>query len=344
MSYQREFSKRINVGIIGAGSHCYRNIIPVMNFLPVRVKAVCDLNEELAKATARQYGCAYYRSTADMYANEKIDAVFICVGPKFHPRLTMEALDAGKHVWVEKPIATRASEVAEMIAHRGDRIVVAGLKKAFTPAAQKAIEIANSEKYGNIRSILAVYPMTIPEDGPEILKANGTPNWLLNGVHPLAFIMAVGGKVSAVTTLRNAAGNGAFVLWFKSGAVGNLHMSSGPQPSLERYGVYGDSWQLEIENTKITLQRGIPFDYANTVSYAPAGEDSGSIVWDTSNCLATLENKALFTQGFYSETMYFCNCVLENRKPEQGTLEFALEIMKVYEAGLLSQGRTIAIE
>ncbi len=344
MSYQREFEKRVNVGIIGVGSHCYRNILPVMNFLPVRIKAVCDINEDLAKLTALQYGCSYYRNSKDMYEKEDIQAVFICVGPQFHPKLVIEALDAGLHVWVEKPIATRAYEVEEMLSHRRDRIVVVGLKKSFMPATQKAIEVVNSPKYGNLRSILGVYHMTIPENGQQELDNKGTPNWLRNGVHPLAFLMAVGGRVSSVTAHTNSFGNGAFIMQFANGAIGNLHMSSGPQPNMENYGVYGDKWQMEINDTKVTLHRGIPFNYSKTTSYIPEGDDSGAVVWNTSNCLATLENKALFTQGFYNETMYFCECVLQGKKPDKGTLEFALDMMKVYEAGLASKGKTIYID
>jgi predicted dehydrogenase len=344
MSYQREFSPRINVGIIGAGSHCYRNILPVMNYLPVRIRAICDPNVDLGKATAAQYGCAYYPNTREMYEQAEIEAVFICVGPKLHPQLAIEALDAGKHVWVEKPISTSAAEVAAIIAHRKQQIVVVGLKKAFMPATRKAIEIVNSPKYGNLQSILAVYHMTMPANGVVILKNRETPNWLRNGVHPLGFMMAVGGKVAEVTTICNQAGHGTVILQFANGAIGNLHMSSGPQPDLESYGVYGDKWQLEIKDTRITLERGIPFVYKETTDYAPQGDDWGAVVWDTSNCVATLENKALFTQGFYDETMYFCNCVLNRRTPEKGTLEFAWEMMKVYEAGMLSGGKTIRIQ
>ncbi len=344
MSYQREFARRINVGIIGAGSHGYRNILPVMNYLPVRITAICDPHAELGALTAQQYGCQYYANTRAMYEHADIEAVFICVSPKLHPQLVIEALDTGKHVWVEKPIATRAAEVAEMIAHRKNQVVVVGLKKAFMPATAKTIEIVNSPQYGNLRSLLAVYHMTMPANGQEILDTKDTPNWLRNGVHPLAFLMAVGGKVATVTTIANATGHGLVALQFANGVIGNLHMASGPQPNLESYGAYGDNWQLEIADTRITLQRGIPFDYRRTTNYAPAGDEGGAIVWEASNCLATLENKALFTQGFYQETKYFCDCVLKGETPVQGTLEFAQEMMQVYEAGLLSGGKPIAIQ
>ena len=86
MSYQREFESRLNVGVVGVGSHCYRNILPAMHYLPVRLKAFCDLRLDLAKATAEEYGVgACYASTADMYAGEDLDCVFICVSPEAHP-------------------------------------------------------------------------------------------------------------------------------------------------------------------------------------------------------------------------------------------------------------------
>jgi predicted dehydrogenase len=196
LSYQREFAKKINVGIIGIGSHGYRNILPLMNYLPVEVKAVCSRTADVGRITAAQYGCVHYQTPRDMYDQEDIDAVFINVSPKLHPSLAIEALDRGKHVWVEKPVATRARDVEEMIAHRKDRVIIVGFKKIFMPAAQKAIEIAYSPKYGNPRSLLAVYPMTIPGNGREILETGDAPNWLINGVHPLSFLMAVGGRVN----------------------------------------------------------------------------------------------------------------------------------------------------
>ena len=67
MSYQREFKHKINVGIVGVGSHAYRNILPTMNFLPVSLKAICDLNMELACTTAEQYGVGKcYENATDM--------------------------------------------------------------------------------------------------------------------------------------------------------------------------------------------------------------------------------------------------------------------------------------
>ncbi|HEV8246098.1 MAG TPA: Gfo/Idh/MocA family oxidoreductase, partial [Polyangiaceae bacterium] len=169
MSYQREYEKRLDIAVVGLGGHSYRNILPALNFLPVRLKAVCDVNAALARQTATQLGCNAYDDAAALYRAEKLDAVLIVVSPRLHPELVMQAFAAGLDVWVEKPIATRTSEVEAMIAARGKRICVVGLKKVFMPAAQKALEIIRSDKYGSLVSALGVYPVSIPADGAAVL-------------------------------------------------------------------------------------------------------------------------------------------------------------------------------
>lgn len=341
MSYQREFERKLNIGIVGVGRHCYRNIIPAIHYLPVTLKAVCDVNGDLARATAAQYGCRFYTRTEEMYEQEELDAVLLVVSEALHPKLAMEAFDAGVHVWMEKPAAIRAYEVERMIERRGDRVCVVGFKKAFMPATMKAIEIAHSPEYGELWSMLAIYPMSIPDNGPDILASRTSINWLKNGCHPLSQMLAVGGPVSSVVTHRNKRGGGMCLLEFAGGAIGNFHFASGPHPS-ESYRFFGKNWHLTIDNSlRVTLQRGIPFDYNRTHNYVPAGSDTGAVVWEPQNCLATLENKALFTQGFFGSLDHFCSSVLDGRPASRGSLEFALDVMKVYEAALLSDGNRV---
>jgi hypothetical protein len=113
---------------------------------------------------------------------------------------------------------------------------------------------------------------------------------------------------------------------------------------IERYSFYGNNCHMTIDNShRVTLQRGIPFNYSRTTSYVPEGFESGALVWEPQNHLATLETNSLFTQGFYAEMRYFCDCVLANRPAQQGSLEFAHHVMQVYEAGLLSHGKRMEI-
>ena len=192
MSYQREFERYLKVGVVGVGSHGYRNILPTMNFLPVRLQAFCDVNLDLAQATASQFGVERcYVDGAEMYEKENLDAVFIAAPPKLHPELACAALDAGVPVWMEKPPGVRASDVEEMIRHRGDRVAVVGFKKAFMPSTRKVVEILGMSEYGPLQGMAAEYPMTIPEDGERILREQEHTNWLQNGCHPLSQMLAV---------------------------------------------------------------------------------------------------------------------------------------------------------
>jgi predicted dehydrogenase len=100
---------------------------------------------------------------------------------------------------------------------------------------------------------------------------------------------------------------------------------------------------MSVYDQKVELRRGYPFEYGKTTTFAPEGDESGTLVWSAPNCVATLENKALFTQGFYGEMGHFCDCVLEARKPQTGSLEQALEIMDMYEAALLSEGKPVKL-
>ena len=172
--FQRDFEERLKVGVVGIGGHAYRSLLTTMHYLPVELVAIsAHSNEARAKLTAVEYGCRHYMSPEDMYDKEDLDAVFICVSPEQHPKLVCQAFDAGLHVWLEKPPAMRVEGVERMLATRKDRIAVVGFKKAFMPVVDKALEIVRSPDYGSLRSILGVYPMSIPADGEKVETRDG---------------------------------------------------------------------------------------------------------------------------------------------------------------------------
>jgi len=344
MSYQRDFDRSIRVAVIGAGSHTYRNLLPVLNYLPVALQAVCVRSDlPRAERTAAQYGCRAYLDMDEMFTREEIEAVIVCLPAERQAKIAHSVLARGKHVWLEKPPGQSSAEVEAMIEARGRSIAVVGFKKAFMPVTDKAIEIASTPEYGGLNSILAVYPTRIPSEYDAPDKRTGISDWLLNGVHPISFLLAVGRKPRSVRVVSGRNGHGACCIVFESGVIGNLHMASGPIP-MEAYYLYGESWHLDIyNNNRIALHRGVPMHYGKTTSFVPPGDDTGAVVWEASNCHASLENKALFTQGIYNELRYFCECILEDRPAKRGSLEFALDVMRVYEAGLRSNGEEILL-
>ena len=345
MTYQRDFNQRVPIAIVGAGGHCYRNILPTLNYLPIELVAICDPNMEKAAFTAKQYGARPYPDISSMLADAAVDAVLIAVSPQLHPMLTAQAFDAGLHVWMEKPPAMRTSQIDEMLAMRLDRVCVVGFKKAFMPAAQKARDYFAEPSIGPISSLSADYPVTIPKDGAEVLRVGRPTNWLANGCHPLSMMLSVCGKVSAVTAHTNRFGEGALVMEFANGAIGtlNLAVGAGSIAPIERYRFHGKGCTFTIENgwTVSIHHSNSEYKYGVTQSYLADG--SAATVWEPQNAFATLENMAAFTQGMFFELDHFCDCILQAKPATMGTLEFARDIMSVYEAALMSEGSRILI-
>ncbi len=347
MSYRREYDRQLRIAMVGVGSHAYRNLLPALTYLPVDLAALCDVNATLLAKTAAEYRpVATFTDTSRMYAEMELDAVLICVGPRGHPALAVEALQAGLHVWMEKPPALRAAEVETMLAARKDRICAVGFKKAYMPATRKAKEIMSLPAFGGLRSILAVYPMTIPTDGRAVLKQAEATNWLSNGCHPLSLMIELGGNVRTVTALLGPGQErvGVVSLRFANGVMGTLHLAGGAPPGapVERYCIYGGQQAITIEDgSSIAYHRGIPFNYAYQRDFFGPGTDTGTVVWKATQSLATLENKAIFIQGIFDELYDFCTAVLERRPLGTAHLEFARHVMQVYEAALLSGGKPI---
>lgn len=348
MTYQRDFTRRVRLGVVGVGSHSYRNLLPTLTYLPADLVAIADVNAELGDATARQYGLERsYRSAGEMYAAEDLDAVLLCVSPQLHPQLAREAFAAGVHVWMEKPVGTSVADVDSMIAARGDRIAVVGYKKVFMPAAVKARELLALEEFGPLRSVSGVYPMNIPHGDADFIARGEKNRWLIDGCHPTALLLSLAGPAAQVAVHRAGDDSGVLVIRHESGTVTSLHLAdSAPafQP-VEKYFLVGQGRSIEIRNSRaITYQRGIPFTYATGTTFAPEGLESGGITWEAQDGMNTLENKAVVTQGMYGELKYFLDCVLEERQPEVSGLEFARHVMQVFEAAVLSDDDLIDIE
>jgi predicted dehydrogenase len=225
------------------------------------------------------------------------------------------------------------------------------------PAVRKAKELMARPEFGTLRSILAVFPMTIPLDGAGVLERLETTLWLTNGCHPLSAMLELGGQVRAVTTVRGPAipapqgaraeAVGAVHLAYASGAIGTLFLAGGSPAghAVERYEMYGDQHVISVDDSaRVAFHRGIPFDYATTHDFTAPGLDTGSVTWQAEHRIATLENKALFIEGFFDELEDFCRAIIERRPLRIADLAFTRHLMKVYEAALLSDGAAVTVE
>lgn len=109
-------SANIRVGIIGCGG-IINNHLPVwLRLKNVKVTAVCDVNKRLAIKTASRFGIPrYYTELHEMLKKENLCILDNCTPVQFHTPLSIEGMESGCHVIVEKPMALSKKDADEMI-------------------------------------------------------------------------------------------------------------------------------------------------------------------------------------------------------------------------------------
>jgi predicted dehydrogenase len=345
VTYNHEYTRKLRVCFIGAGAHAFRNIYPTFAFAPVSLVAICDLDQERAAHCAGLFGAKrIYVDHREMLAAEKPELVFIVTSydaqhlPVF-PALAIDCMQAGAHVWIEKPPAASSREVREMIrvsAETGCHVAV-GFKKMFLPANLKAKALSTRPEFGRISCITARYPQSIPpyEERCDNHKMVG---FLDHFVHPHSVLLLLGGPLESLFVTRSFSGAATVSLQFKSGAIGNLVLSYGQSCSsfYERTEVIGDNENVVVDNNiRVRLYRsgkrkqsyGRSGDYFNIID-----DESGPLLWEPEFSLGELHNKGLFLLGYAAEVISYSTRLLEGEGSERGTLHDALEILLIYEA------------
>jgi predicted dehydrogenase len=129
----------VRFGFIGAGQIAHHSAGIVNKHPKGRVVAVQDTDAARAALLAEKHAVpSVCREAAEVFGNPEVDAVYIAVPNKFHAPLVLAALEAGKHVLIEKPLAMNATEGAAMIeaARKADRVLLVGMNQRYIPAAQ----------------------------------------------------------------------------------------------------------------------------------------------------------------------------------------------------------------
>jgi UDP-N-acetyl-2-amino-2-deoxyglucuronate dehydrogenase len=110
----------IHVGIIGTGAISSSHIAAYQRMFPrCKIIGLCDIYIEKARQKAAEYDLNDVLITDDagqLLESDKLDLVSVCTPPYTHAELTVQALQSGKHVLVEKPMASSLAECDQMIA------------------------------------------------------------------------------------------------------------------------------------------------------------------------------------------------------------------------------------
>lgn len=146
----------INVGLIGAGGISQSQHLPNLLRAPrICLRSVCDLSAALLKDVSSRFEGSYAIATKykDVLSDPHIHAVLIATKPDSHIPLTLEALAAGKHVYVEKPLSENESDAQQVVAaqNKAEKLVAIGFNRRFAPAYQRAKALI--KKHGGAKNI-----------------------------------------------------------------------------------------------------------------------------------------------------------------------------------------------
>jgi predicted dehydrogenase len=169
--------RKVRVGFVGCGEVAHKYAYTLKKIREAYIKAVADINVEKAKNFAMKFKVKrYYSSLSDMLASEELDAVLILTNPQTHCKLAVEAMNAGKHVLIEKPLCVTAKEAEKIVeASKRNNVILFPVEQfLFTPAIQKSIELISSGKMGEVTSIYAYASISPLVRG---LKRNELPKW-----------------------------------------------------------------------------------------------------------------------------------------------------------------------
>jgi len=118
-------SGQINFGLIGAGRIGAFHARNIKQYTDAKIYAVADVVREAADRLAREVGAEKtYYSPEDLIKDERVDAIVICLPNNLHYQVSMMAIEAGKHVFCEKPLCLKSSEAEDLVR----RVRKAGVK------------------------------------------------------------------------------------------------------------------------------------------------------------------------------------------------------------------------
>jgi predicted dehydrogenase len=232
---------------------------------------LCDLDDERRELLSGRYPAAQATASFDdLLADDTLDAVVVATPVPTHYALAKQALEAGKHVFVEKPPAMRAAEMDDLVSVAAERdlVLMPGHLLLYHPGVLKLKELIDA---GELGDVLCVYGN---RQNLGIVRTNENALWSL-GVHDLSVILYLLDEDPEVAMahgrdfLTPGVEDVVFCyLRFPSGKIAHMHLSWLDPHKMRKMTVVGDEKMvvfddMELER-KVTVYEKSPWKRAET--------------------------------------------------------------------------------
>ncbi len=312
--------KKIGVAVIGTG-FWGKNHARVYKELPnTNLVAICDVNAERAKAIADQFGVKAYTSSTRMLKNEEIEAVSVCTWSTMLAKEALKALNAERHVLVEKPMATNTKQAEKLLKvseEKGLHLTV-GFLMRFIPGLQHIKEAVGSKKIGEFVSATAKRVSEWPERIGDVGVVKDTA---IHDIDVMRFVscedpISVYAKMGSMQHRK-----------FEDYAQIMLTYEGGKSAFIE------SNWLTPYKTRTLTVTGSdaiMRLDYISQELWIESKKE-------------TLQPRYGFQEPLKLELQHFADCILEKKKPLVTGVD-GLKALQVAEAALLSSVKNAAVK
>lgn len=254
-----------NFGVLGCGMIANIHAQAIQGIDNARLIGVADNKKEYAESFAQKYGVKAFHSFEDMLADKEIDVVCICTPSCFHASNAMQAMESGKHVVLEKPMAFTTEEADKVIqtSERTGKLITVISQLRFSPDILKLKELVANGAFGKITlCTLSMkyyrskeYYASSPWKGTKKFDGGGAlMNQGIHGIDILQYIVGdvvdVQGQVRTLSHDIEVEDTAVATVVFENGALGVIQGSSCCYPGFDRkIEIHGDrGYALLVEN------------------------------------------------------------------------------------------------
>jgi UDP-N-acetylglucosamine 3-dehydrogenase len=180
--------KKVNVGVVGVGAMGHNHVRVYTRLKNANLLAVSDLMKGTLAEVSKKYNTVGFVDYDNVLKMPEIDAVSVCVPTTYHYEVVMSAIEQGKHVLVEKPIAFTLKEAKDMVkAARKQGVKLAtGHVERFNPAVLEAKKLLREKLIGEVVSVSAKRVGPFP---PRIKDVGVTIDLAIHEVDVMTYLM-----------------------------------------------------------------------------------------------------------------------------------------------------------
>ncbi len=274
-----------NFGIVGCGAAATTHARLLAELPDAVLVGVADKNPDSAKKFAAEYGARAYGSYEEMLADENIDIITVTTPSYFHKENAIAALEAKKHVVLEKPMALSAAdcdEIIEKIKETGKQLTVMAQMR-MSEDVVKVKRLVEEGAFGKISLVELTMKYYRDEsyygnsNWRGTLKFDGGGALINQGIHGIDFVMYIMGDILRVKAMKKTACHKieaedtlTAVAEFECGALGVIEASTCAYPGFERViKIHGSEGYVEMTENNITalMIKGEVQEHVSEVGY-----------------------------------------------------------------------------